>query len=332
MADQAPPHEKKMKAIVYHEYGSPDVLELKEIDKPTVDDDSVLVRVRAASVNAYDWHLMRGLPYLVRMTDGIRKPKTNVAGVDMAGHVEAVGKNVTQFRPGDEVFGERDGAFAEYVCAREINFVLKPANMTFEQAAAVPMAGFTALQALRDKGRIQPGQKVLINGAGGGVGTFAVQLAKAFGADVTGVCSTRNVEMVRSIGADHVIDYNKEDFSRSRQRYDLIIDIAMNRSLRDCRRALGTNGTLVMVGASDSRWLGPLARMFRALLWSRFVSQRMLPLMAKRSNEDLVALKELIEAGKVTPVIDRTYPLSETPAAIRYLEMGHAQGKVVITV
>lgn len=332
MTAEAPAQANTMQAIVRHKYGSPDVLELKDIDKPVVDDDSVLVRVRAASVNPYDWHFMRGLPYIVRMGEGLRKPKSTISGVDVAGHVEAVGKNVTQFQPGDEVFGQRGGAFAEYVCAGEKNFVLKPANLTFEQAAAVPMAGFTALQGLRDKGQIQPGQRVLINGAAGGVGTFAVQIAKAFGAHVTGVCSTRNVDMVRSIGADQVVDYTQEDFTRSGQRYDLILDVAGNRSVSDVRRVLGSNGILVVVGGPKGRWLGPLIRMLEALVLSRFVSQRMVPFLSKRSKDDLIFLKELIEAGKVTPVIDRTYPLSETPEAIRYLEEGHAQGKVVITV
>ena len=325
MSATAPAQKTTMKAIVYHEYGSPDVLELKDIDKPMVNDDSVLVRVRAASVNAYDWHMVRGLPYVVRMSEGLRKPKRSVTGVDMAGHVEAVGKNVTQFRPGDEVFGERGGAFAEYVCARENNFVLKPANLTFEQAAAVPMAGYTALQGLRDKGQIQPGHRVLINGAAGGVGTFAVQIAKSFGAEVTGVCSTRNVDMVRSIGADHVVDYTREDFTRSGERYDLILDAVDNRSLSACRRALGPNGILVLVGAPEGRWVAPLARFLIPQLLSRFVSQKLVSLLATRSKEDLVVLKELIEAGKVTPVIDRRYPLSEVPDAIRYLETGHAQ-------
>jgi NADPH:quinone reductase-like Zn-dependent oxidoreductase len=275
---------------------------------------------------------MRGLPYLVRISEGVRKPKRSAAGVDLAGDVEAVGKNVTQFQPGDEVFGERGGAFAEYVCGTENKFVLKPANLTFEQAAAVPMAGFTALQALRDRGHVQPGQRVLINGAAGGVGTFAVQIAKAFGADVTGVCSTRNVDMVRSIGADQVVDYTREDFTRSERRYDLILDVAASRSLTDCRRVLDSNGIFVVIGAPDGRWVAFLARVLGAVLLSRFGSRKMLPFLAEFSNADLIVLKELIEAGKVTPVIDRTYPLSETAEAIRYIEEGHARGKVVITV
>lgn len=336
MAANAPAR-PTMRAVVRHRYGSSDVLELRDIDKPVVDDDSVLVRVRAASVNAYDWHMLRGRPYLVRMFAGLRKPKSTGVGVDLAGLVEAVGKNVTQFRPGDEVFGHGGGAFAEYLCAGENNFVLKPANLTFEQAAAVPMAGSTALQALRDKGRIQPGQKVLVNGAAGGVGTFAVQIAKSFGADVTGVCSTRNVDLVRSIGADHVIDYTREDFTRSGQRYDLMLDVAASHSLSACRRVLSSNGIYVSVGSAGGpdeqpRSVEVLVGVLEILLVSRFTSQKLLPFLAKFSKEDLVVLKELIEAGKVTPVIDRTYPLSETPEAIRYLEKGHAQGKVVITV
>jgi NADPH:quinone reductase-like Zn-dependent oxidoreductase len=320
-----------MKALVHRKYGSPDVLEFQEIDRPALDDDSVLVRVRAASVNAYDWHIMRGLPYLVRTSEGLRRPKRSVAGVDLAGQVEAVGKNVTKFQPGDEVFGERGGAFAEYVSAKEKNFALKPTNLTFEQAAAVPMAGFTALQALRDKGRVQPGQRVLINGAGGGVGTFAVQIAKAFGADVTGVCSTKNVDMVRAIGADEVIDYTADDFTRRGVTYDLILDVAASRSLSDCRRVLNPSGILVVVGAPDGDWVAPVARALTAVLFSRFGGRKLLPFLAKFTNADLIVLKELIEAGKVKPVIDRTYPLSEAPEAIRYLEEGHAGGKVVIT-
>ncbi len=345
MTAKAPAQATTMKAIVRHSYGSSDVLELRDIDKPVVDDDGVLVRVRAASVNAYDWHLLRGRPYLVRMFAGLRKPKNTGVGVDVAGLVEAVGKNVTQFRPGDEVFGQGGGAFAahgggafaEYVCAGENNFVLKPANLTFEQAAAVPMAGSTALQGLRDKGQVQPGQKVLINGAAGGVGTFAVQIAKSFGADVTGVCSTRNVDMVRSIGADHVVDYTREDFTRSGQRYDLMLDVAASHSLSACRRVLSSNGIFVSVGSAGGPDEQPgsvevLVGVLEILLVSRFTSQKLLPFLAKFSKEDLTVLKELTEAGKVRPVIDRRYPLSEVPDAIRYLETGHAQGKVVITV
>ena len=320
-----------MKAMVYRKYGAPDVLSLKDVDKPVVKDDQVLVRVHAASVNPLDWHLLRGLPYIVRPTAGWLKPKRNIPGVDVAGRVEAIGRNVTKFQPGDEVFGEKSRACAEYVCAHENLFALKPANLTFEQAAAVPVAAVTALQALRDKGGIQPGQKVLINGASGGVGTFAVQIAKSFGADVTGVCSTQNVDLVRSIGADNVIDYIKEDFTRTAQRYDLIIDNVGNRSLSACRRAMGPNGILVIVGAPEGRWVAPVARVLAAILLSRFGSQKFVPHLTDTKQEDLVFLKELIEAGKVTPVVDRSYPLSEVPDAIRYLETMRARGKVVIT-
>lgn len=332
MTEQAPAQTNTMKAIVYRRYGSADVLALEEVEKPIVNDDEVLVRVHAAAVNPYDWHFMRGHPYLVRMDAGLRRPKNGALGIDVAGRVEAVGTSVTQFKPGDEVFGFRLGAFAEYVRGRERNFVPKPASLTFEQAAAIPVAAQTALQGLRDKGRIRAGQKVLINGASGGVGTFAVQIAKAFGADVTGVCSTRNVELVRSIGADHVIDYTREDFTRGGQRYDLILDAAGSRSLVAVRRVLAPGGTLVVVGGPNGRWLGPLIRILEAVVLRRFVSHRLVPFLAKNSKEDLVVLKELIEAGKVRPVIDRTYPLSETPEAVRYLEQGHARGKVVITV
>jgi NADPH:quinone reductase-like Zn-dependent oxidoreductase len=322
-----------MKAILQYRYGSPDVLELREVEKPVVGDDSVLVRVRAASLNVGDWHYMRGVPYLVRMRGGLSKPKQSRLGSDVAGHVEAVGKNVTQFRPDDAVFGARRGAFGEYVSAGEGNFVLKPDNLTFEQAAGVPVAGLTALQGLRDKGHVQPGQRVLINGASGGVGTFAVQIAKAFGADVTAVCSTRNVEMARSIGADQIIDYTREDFTRGRQRYDMIFDVAGNRSLLACRRVLGSNGTIVLAGVKGGRRMGPiLARLLAARALSRVRSQKMLFFLAAIKKEDLIVLKELIEAGKLSPVIDRTYPLSQTPDAIRYLEEGHARGKVIITV
>jgi len=321
-----------MKAIVYAEYGSPEVLQFTEVAKPSPKDDEVLIQIHAASVNPLDWHYMRGTPYLVRIQAGLRKPKATRLGVDVAGHVEAVGRNVTQFKLGDEVFGACRGAFAEYACASERSLALKPANVTFEQAAAVAIAGFTALQGLRDKGHVQPGQKVLINGAAGGVGTFAVQIARSFGADVTGVCSTRNVDLVRSIGADRVIDYTQEDFTRSGQRYDLILDMIGNHSLSGCRRALRPEGTLVLVGGPDNgRWLGPLTGLLKAVVLSRFVSQKLLPFLAHSSKEDLITMQGLLEAGKVTPVIDRSYPLSEVPEAIRYLEEGHAQGKVVIT-
>ncbi|MDX6400029.1 MAG: hypothetical protein QOF27_635 [Gaiellaceae bacterium] len=322
-----------MKAIVNHEYGSPADLKLQEIDKPAVGEDSVLVRVRAASVNPYDWHILRGLPYFVRLSEGLRRPKHPVPGVDVAGQVEAVGENVTRFKPGDEVFGGRSGAFAEYVCGVERNFTPKPASLSFEQAAAIPMAGCTALQGLRDAGQLQPGQAVLINGAAGGIGTFAVQIAKALGGEVTGVCSTANVELVNSIGADEVIDYTVDDFTLGNRQYDLILQLAGNQSLSDLRRALGPNGTLVLVGGGDDgNLLGPLATPVRAFIVSRFVSQRLLPFLAKLRTKDMVFVTELIEAGKVTPVIGRTYPLSEVPEAIRHVETGHARGKTVITV
>ncbi len=320
-----------MKAVVYYKYGSPDVLKCEEIEKPTAGDNEVLIRVRAASVNPFDWHFMRGTPYMVRIMAGLRKPKDKRLGVDVAGQVEAVGRNVTQFKPGDEVFGACRGAFAEYACTSESALVMKPDNVTFEQAASVPIAAFTALQGLRDKGHIQPGQKVLINGAAGGVGTFAVQIAKSFGAEVTGVCSTRNVDMVRSIGADRVIDYTQEDFTKSGQRYDLFFDCVGNHSLSACRRVLNPKGIYIVVGGPGGRWLGPLARMLKTLVLSRFVSQNLVMFLAKASKEDLTVMHELMKAGKVTPVIDKRYKLSEVPEAIRYLEEGHARGKVVIT-
>jgi NADPH:quinone reductase-like Zn-dependent oxidoreductase len=321
-----------MKAAVYRRYGPPDVLQIKDVEKPAPMDNEVLIKVRAASVNPLD-ELIRGKPYIVRAMTGLRKPKVTRLGADLAGHVEAVGRNVTQFKPGDEVFGtSRGGTFAEYVCADEKKLAVKPANLTFEQAAAVPVAAITALQGLRDKGRIQPGQKVLINGAAGGVGTFAVQIAKSFGAEVTGVCSTRNVEMVRSIGADYVIDYTQQDFTKSGQRYDLFFDCVGNHSLSACRRVLNPKGIYIVVGAPPGgRWIGPLARLLKTILLSPFVSRKMITFLASINKEDLVVLKELMEAKKVTPVIDRRYRLSEVPEAIRYLEEGHARGKVVIT-
>ena len=321
-----------MKAITYTAYGPPDVLQITEVAKPTPKDDEVLIRIRAASINPLDWHFMRGSPYLMRIASGLRKPKETRLGVDVAGHVEAVGKNVTQFQPGDAVFGVCRGAFAEYRCAAENKLVLKPANLTFEQAAAVPVAAISALQGLRDKGQIQRGQKVLINGAAGGVGTFAVQIAKSFGAEVTGVCSTRNLDLVRSIGAHHAIDYMQEDFTKSGLRYDLILDTVGNHSLADCRRALTAAGTLVLIGGPNKgRWLGPLTGLLKAVALSRFVSQKLRPLLAHSNKDDLIVLWELLAAGKVTPVIDRSYALSDVPEAIRYLEAGHASGKVVIT-
>lgn len=321
-----------MKAIVRYKYGSPDVLELEEIEKPVVKDDHVLVRVHAASLNAGDWHFMRGRPSIMRvMGYGLLKPKNIVLGGDFAGRVEAVGRNVTEFQPGDEVFGMSIRTFAEYVSVRNVGIVLKPAKLTFEEAAAVPVAATTALQGLRDKGQIRPGQKVLINGASGGVGTFAVQIAKAFGADVTGVCSPRNADMVRSIGANRVIDYTQEDFTREGQRYDLIFDVAGNHSFSDCRRALSPNGTLVLAGQSGRKKVSIVPFLTTPVV-SRFVRHKLVTFIAKRSKEDLTLLKEFLEAGKITPVIDRRYPLSEVPEAIRYLGEGHARGKIVITV
>ena len=324
-----------MKAIVRSKYGSPDVLELREIEKPAVEDDHVLVRVQAASVNAGDWHSMRGKPYIIRlMLGGLFKPRTKnaVLGGDLAGRVEAVGGNVTEFQPGDEVFGMSIRTFAEYVSVRRVGIVRKPANLTFEQAAAVPVAAITALQGLRDKGHIRPGQKVLINGASGGVGTFAVQIAKSFGADVTAVCSPRNVDMVRSLGADRVIDYTREDFTRDGARYDLIFDVAGNHSFSECRRVLSPNGTLVMVGQSGRKKISILPLLTAPLVSRLRRKQKLVSFIAKRNKEDLTLLKELMEAGKVTPVIDRQYTLSEVPAALRYLGEGHARGKIVITV
>jgi NADPH:quinone reductase-like Zn-dependent oxidoreductase len=319
-----------MKAIVQDVYGPPEVLKLRDIDQPVVGEDDVLVRVRAAGVDMGVRHLMTGLPYLVRLGYGLRKPRVPVRGMDVAGRVEAVGAKVTGFQPGDEVFGTCDGSFAEYATARVDRLASKPASLTFEQAAAVPVSACTALHALRDQGRVQPGQKVLVIGAGGGVGTYAVQLAKAFGATVTGVCSTTKTDLVRSIGADHVIDYTREDFT---ERYDLILDIAGNRSLSHLRRALTPRGTLVLVGNEEgSRWFGGMGRPLRALVLSPFVGQNLRPLLSKERASDLEVLSELIEAGKVTPVIDRTYPLGEAVEALRHLDSGRVRGKLVITV
>ncbi|MDX6408633.1 MAG: hypothetical protein QOE13_1704 [Gaiellaceae bacterium] len=313
-------------------YGSPDVLGLEETEKPALTDDGVLVRVRAASVNPADWYLLRGRPQIARIQLGLRKPKSSALGVDFAGTVEAVGKDITQFRPGDEVFGGRSGALAEYVCVRKA-VAKKPTNLTFEQAAAVPVAALTALQGLRDKGRIRPGQQVLINGASGGVGTFAVQIAKVLGAEVTGVCSTGNVDLARSLGADHVIDYTKEDFTRSDRRYDLILDIAGSRSWSECKRVLNPDAILVIVGGPKaSHLLGPLSRMARLRLAAMRSSQKAVFFVTKMNKPDLELLQELLEAGKLTPVIDRRYELGETAAAFRYLEEGHARGKIVVTV
>jgi len=322
-----------MKAIVQKKFGSPDdVLELQEIDKPVVKDDEVLVRVHAASIHIGDSYGMRGVPYLLRPVFSLSRAKNRVPGTDIAGTVEAVGKSVTQLRPGDEVFGWCKGAFAEYVSVSEDALALKPANLTFEQAGAVGVSAFTALQALRDHGKVQPGQRVLITGASGGVGTFAVQIAKSFGAEVTGVCSTRNVDMVRSIGADQVIDYTQEDFTRNGQHYDLILDNVGNHSLADTRAALTPNGTLLANGAPVSGWVGGLGRPAKAFVLSLFVRQQGRPFVSLPNKEDLATLKELAEAGKVTPVIDRTYPLSETHEAMAHVGEGHAQGTTIITV
>ena len=323
-----------MKAVVQDAYGSADVLELRDVAKPLVADDDVLVRVHAAGVNPGVWHLMTGVPYLMRILGaGLLKPKNSVVGEDVAGRVEAVGKDVTRFQPGDEVFGTCKGSFAEYGCARADKFVSKPANLTFEQAAAVPDSAVTALHSLRDTGKVKPGQKVLIIGAGGGIGTFAVQIAKVFGAEVTGVCSTTKTDLVRSIGADYVVDYTQEDFAKGRQHYDLILDTAGNRSLSHLRRALTARGTLVIVGGEGGgRWFG-VGRQLRALMLSPFVRQKLCTLFSlERTREDLQLLKELVEGGKVMPVIDRAYPLSEVADATRYWEEGHAGGKIVITV
>src|SRR5438105_1061754 len=326
-----------MKAIIYCDYGLTN-LKLEDIEKPTPNDDQILVKVRAASVNPYDWHFIEGTPKIVRLLGvGLRKPKDTRVGVDFAGTVEAVGKKVTQFKPGDDVFGGRGGAFAEYVCRRAEGAVaLKPASIPFEQAASVNIAGITALQAIRDKGKVQPGQKVLINGASGGVGTFAVQIAKSFGADVTGVCSTRNVELVRSLGADHVIDYTKEDFTKGDQRYDAILDNVANHSLSEFRRLLTPNGKYVMIGGggvNEQGFLGGLAKALKAAFFSKFVDQQMGMMMADSSQKDLNVLADMMQSGKMKPVIDRIYnSLNQIPEALRYLEEGHARGKVVITV
>jgi NADPH:quinone reductase-like Zn-dependent oxidoreductase len=328
--------EPHMKAVVYTDYGSPDVLEVRDVKKPVPNDDQILIKVRAAAVNPLDWHFMEGTPYIMRaMGVGLRKPKIPRLGVDVAGQVEAVGKNVTQFKPGDEVFGGKTGAFAEYVCARaDRAVVLKPANLTFEQAASLPIAAITALQALRDTGHVQAGQKVLINGASGGVGTFAVQIAKSLGADVTGVCSTRNLELVQSLGADHVIDYTKEDFTKSEERYDVILDNVGTQPLSGIRRVLKPKGICVMIGGggpNDGPWIGPFGRVIHTLVLSPFISQKMGMMMAELNKKDLTVLGDLMQSGKVKPVIDRTYPLSQIGEAMRYLEAGHARGKVIIT-
>ena len=326
-----------MKAIVYHEYGPPDVLRAADIDEPAAGDDEALVRIRAASVNPADWHFMRGEPRIARLSFGLRRPKEAILGCDLAGQVEAVGGDVAAFQPGDELFGcsfmRGFGAWADRVSVAHSLLAPKPANLSFEQAAAVPLAGMTALQGLRDHGRVEPGHNVLIVGAAGGVGTFAVQIAKHLGANVTGVCSAGKAGLVRSLGADHVVDYTREDFTQGEQRYDLIFQLAGTHSPSECRRALAPKGTLLLSsGESNGRWIGPLSRTLKALLLSPLVGQRLVGFTMKPNGDDLQFLRELIEAGTVTPVIDRTYPLAEVPDAIRYLEEGHARGKVVIAV
>ena len=324
-----------MQAITYCDYGTAEVLKLESIEKPVPTDEQLLVKVHAASLNPLDWHYMRGTPRIMRAGTGLRRPSVTRLGVDFSGTVEAIGSKVTQFKPGDEVFGARTGALAQYVVVREDGAVVpKPSNLTFEQAAGIPIAAITALQALRDKGKVQPGQKVLINGASGGVGTFAVQIAKSFGAEVTGVCSSRNHEMVTSLGADHVIDYTKEDFTKGAARYDLILDNVGTRGLLELRRALTPKGIYVLIGGGgpeNGTWIGPMIGPAKEMLLSPFVSQSLVMLMADMNKADLAVLGELMQSGKVTPVVDRRYTLSQTPEAIRYLEEGHARGKVIVT-
>ena len=320
-----------MKAIIQTRYGSPDVLQFTDVDKPVAKDDEVLVHVHAAAINIGDWHLLRGMPYVVRLVTGLRRPRREVPGLDIAGQVEAVGADVREFGPGDEVFGWCKGAFAEYACAAASNLLPTASNLTLEQSAAVGDSAFTALAAVRDQGKVQSGQRVLINGASGGVGTFAVQIAKAFGANVTGVCSAANLDMVRSIGADEVIDYRTGDFTQTEQRYDVILDLVGSRSLSDCRRALTRRGTYVVVGVKDvGRWLG-LGRQFKALLLSPFVRQRIRVFVVRHNRQDLAVLKELVEAGKLVPVIARRYALRDVPEALRYQGEGHTRGKSVIS-
>ena len=320
-----------MQAIVYHRYGSPDELRLEDVPKAVVGDDGVLVRVRAASLNALDWHLLRGHPYIVRTSAGMRRPKRNIPGVDVSGVVEAVGARVTALRPGDEVWGEKSRACAEYVSGPEALWAPKPSALSFELAATLPAAGVTALQALRDKGGVKDGTRVLIHGAGGGVGTFAVQIAKADGAVVTATTSTSKLDLVRSLGADQVIDYTRDDVTAGAERFDLILDIGANRPLRRMRRILADDGTLVVVGAPEGRWIAPIARLIAARLLSRG-NQRLIGHLTETRREDLLAMNELVESGKVRPVIDRCYPLAETADALRYVETLQAAGKVVITV
>jgi NADPH:quinone reductase-like Zn-dependent oxidoreductase len=322
-----------MQAIVQDKYGSAKALELREIERPAIGAREVLIRVRAAGVNPADWAVMSGLPYIARPVYGLRKPKVGVRGTDVAGQVEAVGSGVTRFKPGDEVFGASTGSYAEFAAASDDELARKPANLTFEQAATVPMAGLVALQAIRDQGEIQAGHKVLINGASGGIGTFAVQIAKALGADVTAVVSTRNVELMRSLGADHVIDYTKEDFTTSGQRYDFILDNVSNHSLSSLRRVLTATGVLIPNGGNfGNRWFSSAGRLVRGVILFRFGAQKLGNFLVSTNHEDLVVLKDLIEAGKITPVLDRTYPLSRTAEAVDHIGQGHAQGKVAITV
>jgi NADPH:quinone reductase-like Zn-dependent oxidoreductase len=323
-----------MQAIVRERYGSPEVVRLVELDTPVPAEGQVLVRVHAASVNPLDWHELTGAPYLVRLSGGLRSPKADRLGTDLAGVVTAVGPGVTGFAPGDEVYGARDGAFAEYVCVREAGTLThKPAGVSFAQAAAVPVAALTALQALRDRGGLQAGQQVLINGAAGGVGTFAVQIAKALGAEVTAVCSTRNVEQTRSLGADHVIDYTQRDFTRAGQAYHLVLDNVGTRSVRDRRRVLRPGGMLVAVGGPKAnRWVDPVPALLWMMVASRFGHGRMVPMLAKLRTDDLVTLAKMMTAGTVTPVIDRTFPLADTAEALAYVGTGHARAKVVVTV
>jgi NADPH:quinone reductase-like Zn-dependent oxidoreductase len=322
-----------MKAIITTTYGSPDVLMFQDVEPPTIGDDGVLVRVHAASVNPLDWHFTTGTPYMLRLSAGLRRPKRRIRGVDAAGRVESVGANVTAFRPGDAVFGSIAGSFAEYVSVTENDVVHVPSAMTLEEAAAVPIAAVTALQGLRDHAQLRAGQSILINGAAGGVGTFAVQIAKALGAEVTGVCSSRNVDMVRSLGADHVIDYTEHDFAADDRRYDVVLDNVGNRTLSDCRRVLTPKGTFVVVGGSKKgKLLGPIKRLVAAKVRFAFASQRSVSFIAKETRDDLQALVELIESGQVRSVIDRRYPLSNVADAVRYLAEGHASGKVVISV
>ena len=323
-----------MKAIVQPAYGLPEVLHLADVDRPVVGDDGVLVRVLAGSLNQADWHWLTGTPYIFRLSGiGVEKPNKPIPGMAVAGRVVAVGVNVEAFQVGDEVFGEIDrGGFAEYVCASERELAHKPANLTFEEAAALPLAGTTALQGLRDAGRLQPGQSVLINGAAGGVGTFAVQIAKALGAEVTGVCSGRNVELVRLLGADHVVDYDKEDFTRGDRRYDVILDLVGNRPLSACRRVLTERGRFVSSsGGAQHTWVGPLLFVLTGIASNLYSSQPFVPLAARPAKEDLITLRGLVEAGQVRPVIDRRYTLDELPDAMRYLGRGHTRGKSVVT-